>query len=75
MHNSLPKTIAIATIVTCQWNFHYYIANNNGKPNIQLTALALLKKGVLGTPFWDIVLSVKAKFPRGAIDTLLGFIN
>ena len=72
IHNLLPKTITIATIVTCQWNFHCYIADKNGKSLIQLIALALLIKGVLGTPFWVVVLSVKAKFPGGAKDTLLG---
>ena len=32
----------------------------------------LLKKSVLGTPFWVVVLSVKVRFPEGATDTLVG---
>ena len=33
---------------------------------------ALLKKGVLGTPFWGVVLSGKARFLEGVTDTLVG---
>ena len=32
-------------------------------PKLPIFYSALLKEGVLGTPFWGVVLSVKVKFP------------
>ena len=32
-------------------------------------------KGVLGTSFWGVVLSMKAKFPGGATETQMGCLN